>query len=248
VVAIWMKVKSFGLHRYTIGLASLLISIGLYEFSKWSFISDSDFRSRVSLMLCGAALSIAITLTIVDVVIKADRRQQWEKVKSLTYEEIIDDLIDLALFLPSSIGSRWMCFNYEVDISKATDKGIAASGKEVSDVIIKMAKAMKNEVNPRDLPLEKSTIKEIRTEYDILKWHIYEMRIILIPRVLQLSEDQEVNAALLRFEKDVRIFENRLFFYELEIKKTLLDAETIIDLLEAVGNLYEIIGRKYSNP
>jgi hypothetical protein len=212
-------------------------------------------------MLSGAALSIGITLTIVDFVIKADRGQQWEKVKSLTYEAIMSNLMGIALFLPSCFGSERMILDYEFIFLDAIGDGIVTDGNVVSDTIIKMAKAMENKVEPRDIedgwdrvflskwqiPLEKSTIKELQTNYAFLKSHIQEMRIILIPRVLRLSEDQEVNAALLRFEKYASLFESQLLRNGLEKKEILLDAETIISLLEVIGNLYEIMKRKYSN-
>jgi hypothetical protein len=247
------------LHRYYIGLAFILISIVLGGFSLWFYISDLDFRSRGFLMLSGAALSIGITLTIVDCVIKADRVQQWRKVKNLTYFAIMRHLIALAVLLPACFGSdRKWTFEYEAAIGRAIDKGLTTSRKEVSDVMLKMAKAMKNEVEPRDVeegwgevflskwqkPLEKSTIEELERHCSYMKRCIQEMRNILIPRVLRLSDDQEVNEVLLRFEMVASNFESQLMMIELQKIMTLVEAEKIINLLEESGNLYEILARR----
>ena len=253
-----MAIKVKWLHRYYIGLAFLLISIVFYGFSLWFYISDLDFRSRVFLMLSGAALSIGITLTIVDSVIKADRVQQWRKIKYLTYFAIMRALMAFAVLLPTCFGSdgKWT-FEYETAIGRAIDKGITTSRKEVADLMLKMAKAMKNEVEPRDVekgwgevflskwqkPLEKSTIEDLERHYDYLRWCIQEMRNTLIPRVLQLSDDQEVNATLLRFELVASQFESRLIQNKLQRKEILEEEEIIINLLEESGKLYEILGR-----
>jgi hypothetical protein len=254
----WLIAPRF--YRYVFGLAFLLIAIVLGAFSVWFYISDLDFRSRVFLMLSGTALSIGVTLTLVDLVIKADRGQQWKKVKSLTYETIMGDLIILATLLPSCFGSARMTFDYTIVFGEAINKGFTKSGKEISDVIFKMAKAMNNEVGPEDIeegwdevflskwqePLEESTIEVLRINYDLMKWSIQEMRNILIPRVLQLSDDQEVNAALLHFERDAAFFEHELMMNNLGKKDILVDAETIINLLKRIGKLYELMGRRYS--
>lgn len=73
-------------------------------------------------------------------------------------------------------------------------------------------------------------------------WVLEDMRITLIPRVLQLSDDEEANLALLRFEAFSREF--------LEDKRKMWlfsDSDifnSVIQLLDESGRLYQVLQRK----
>ena len=114
---------------------------------------------------------------------------------------------------------------------------IYKSRKEFSDDILVEAELSEEESVTREH--EKGYLKHYCNE---IGWVLEDMRITLIPRVLQLSDDEEANLALLRFEAFSREF--------LEDKRKMWlfsDSDifnSVIQLLDESGRLYEILQRK----
>jgi len=222
-------------------------------FSYWGLIGGNNFGSQLSLTLAGAAMSVWITLTVIERVIKKDREQQWEKVKSLTYMAILNNIRYMASQFPETDTIDFETINNHIDIIN-TD--VNYPRKDVSDEIIKLAEDLnkiyknRNEFSDDILIEAELSDTESATRYhesESLKhyfneigWILEDMRITLIPRVLQLSDDEEVNLALLRFEAFSREF--------LEDKRTGWFFSDIfssaIQLLGESGRLYEVLERK----
>lgn len=196
-------------------------------------------------------MSVWITLTIIERAIKTDREQQWEKVKSLTYMTILNNIRYMASQFPETYALDFETINNHMEIINID---VNYPRKEVSDEIIGLAKDIDRIYTNRkftddilveaELSDEESVIRDrergyLKHYFNEIGWILEDMRITLIPRVLQLSDDEEVNIALLRFEAFSREF--------LEDKRTeWLFSDifgSVIQLLDESGILYEVLQR-----
>ena len=227
----------------------------LMVFSYWGFKGGNEFEWQLSLALSGAAMSVWITLTIIERAIKNDREKQWEKVKSLTYMTILNNIRYVASQFPETGALDFETINNHLIIIN-TD--VNYPRKYVSDEIISLAKYINYIYKSRKefsddilVEAELSDEESVTREHEIgylryycneIAWVLEDMRITLIPRVLQLSDDEEANLALLRFEAFSREFQEDKRKMWLFSDSNIFNS--VIQLLDESGRLYEVLQRK----
>ncbi len=86
---------------------ALLFTAFFILLSIWLYDLDYDFGWQLALAGAGSSASVWITLEIVERAIKQDRDQQWEKVKSLTYMTIINDIRYIVIEAPVDSAESW---------------------------------------------------------------------------------------------------------------------------------------------
>jgi hypothetical protein len=91
--------------------SSLLIAAFFTELALWLHSEYRDFGWQLALTVAGAAVSVWITLEIVEHAIREDRDQQWMKVKSLTYMTIINDIRYIVVDAPVDSGEMMVRVN-----------------------------------------------------------------------------------------------------------------------------------------
>lgn len=244
-------------NRSGISLICLIFFIILLIIIRIFYINSTEYQLQIILILTEAVLSVPITLILIEWVIKRDREKQWEKVRLLTFETILFNILNAAYLLPISIP-----FYIENESKKFFD--IILKGKpnpldpQVRDEISEYAKTIRT-IQNQLLKEERERLGEDKWDEKmalysemILKYHqevhwlLEDVRLILIPRVLQLSDDQEVNLALLDFENYIRSFEYAII-EQLRSEKGLPVADlAIADLLAAIGTLCGILQEKYN--
>ncbi len=247
-------------NRNGISLIGLISFVIFLVAALWLYIRNLEFQSQIAFILAEAAISIPITLILIEWVIKRDREKQWEKVKSLTYKTILFNISYVAYKLPMEIpfyldGSKEFRNIIEKGVLNVPDPQ-----KEVSYAILEFAEIVRT--------IQNRLLKENREQlgddkwYDnmylysemILKynqetdWLLADIRLILIPRVLQLSDDQEVNSALLDFENHIRGFVYAMIEQQKSEEDLPVADLAIADLLEAIGKLYSVLGPRINHP
>lgn len=196
-------------------------------------------------------MSVWITLTVIERAIKNDREQQWEKVKSLTYMTILNNIRYVASKFPETNALDFETMNNHMEIINID---VNYPRKDVSNAILGLAKEINGiyksrkeflddilvELNDEESDIREREIGYLKSYCDEISWVLEDMRITLIPRVLQLNDDEEVNLALLRFEAFSREFlEDRRKGW---IFSNIFSSAT--QLLDESGRLYEILQRK----
>jgi tetratricopeptide (TPR) repeat protein len=78
------------IHRLKYGLVAIFTSFVFIGFSLWFFMENRDFGSRVLLMLSGAALSIGVTLIIVEWVVQIANRNQEQTIQEKARQADVD--------------------------------------------------------------------------------------------------------------------------------------------------------------
>jgi len=181
-----------------------------FIFLSLSFVTrENEWFPEFFMIMAEAALSVVIVLEIVEVSIRRERERQWKKVKKLIYSDILSDLgpilsyagrfvhrqnIDNGQNIALAIGMMcWIKFGTE---DGNLDK--AAMIKSLSNSIRNYYLSQKFKSKKKDELIElffvlQDCFKEISEAID-------EYRVGLTPRLHELSDDEEVYAALLRFE------------------------------------------------
>ena len=206
--------------------------------------------SHVFFILAEAALSVWITLVVIELAIRKDRERKWKRVKLITYTTILNNLRNIANEAASY--AFLVVGNCDDQFIKEYARILSSEGnkprKEVSIAIIEMAiiittyyKNIKEEHNNLD---EKKMVKSLTDYYHKEHWRLDDIMVTLSPRILELSDDEEANLALLRFENANRIFEDMM---ELQ-QKSELDSDPVATyalaiLLKEAGILYDILLR-----
>lgn len=106
-------------------------------FSYWGFMEGKDFGWQLSLTLAGASMSVWITSTVIERAIKKDREQQWEKVKSLTYMTILNNIRYMASQFPETGALDFETMDNHMEIINID---VNYPRKDVSDAIMGLAK------------------------------------------------------------------------------------------------------------
>jgi hypothetical protein len=95
-----------GIREIALFLTAFLIILGYF----WSS-NKEEFGWQLLLTAAGAVFSIWVTLVIIEHAIKKDREDQWQKVKSLTYMTIINDIRYIVTKIPLDTGNATDCIN-----------------------------------------------------------------------------------------------------------------------------------------
>ncbi|MHB8117516.1 MAG: hypothetical protein ACYDHX_02120 [Methanothrix sp.] len=229
-----------------------------------------DWWPEVLLILAEAALSVVIVLKIIEVSSRRERERRWESVKFVVYSQILDKLRLIGyhvcrttfMFRLESqdidrerIEIYGMYRDEAISVLRSLASSIRDNHKFLFDIInISMDHLSKND------PMEQP-VQDLIECFDNIRHEINEYKIALVPRVLALSDDVEVNLALLRFEDVYNILfyredflkrYNSLRFREDNRRKYIGLGDNFVDpafmsladLLNSTADLYELIQRK----
>lgn len=193
-----------------------------------------------------------VSLILIEWVIKKDRERQWERVESLTYMTILYNLCCIAYSIP-----RYMPIDSDIEsrCKEIIKTGISNPRNEVSNAISDLAKTTKESIQRWEQDTDNLINQQKYDEYDQrnrwlcnqlieceddIGWFIRDIRVTLIPRVLQLSDNQEINSGLLDFENMTRDAEF-LMRWQRTSENVVLDHEIFVRLLEETAKLYSLI-------
>jgi len=253
-----------GIIKICLILFTFLI-FGSYELSRLK----SDWWPEFLLILAEAALSVVIVLKIIEVSSRRERERRWESVKLAVYSQILDKLRLIGYHVCRTSFMFWL-ESEDIDRERIEIQGMY--GYEAISVLMLLARDVRDNYNflfdiirlNRDKPNKsdpmKQPVEDLIECFDNISHEIDEYKVALVPRVLALSDDVEVNLALLRFEDVYTIlFYRRDFlkryepsFGEDNSRKYIVLGENFVDpafislasLLDSAASLYELIQRK----
>lgn len=236
--------------RNGISLICLICFIIFLLIAIWFGNNKLESQSQIAFILAEATISIPITLILIEWVIGKDREKQWEKVKSVTYMSILEHVTIIAR--SASMHSHLEMKGEALEFAQILENGFINPKEEVSIAIIELARISKKETKNWISFMMKEADAESRKKfsqsesqslgffYEDAKWRLDEMRHILIPRVLQLSDDKEVNLALLRFEKFCRRF-NEFMKTQTVLNEIPSASNAMPKFLIELGIIYDVI-------
>jgi hypothetical protein len=216
-------------------------------------VNKLEYQSQIAFIISEAIVSIPITLILIEWVIKRDREKQWEKVKSVTYMSILEHITIISRSVSNY--SHIEMKGEALKNAQILERGFIEPNKKVSIAIIELSITSKREtkiwLNQIIYEYNKDLRKELMDKeanslsffYEGIKWRLDEIIATLIPRVLQLSDDKEVNLALLRFEKFCRRF-NEFMENQKVLKDIPMASQAMPKFLSELGIIYDVILRE----
>lgn len=151
----------------------------------------SSYFPNVIADLGGIFTGILITLVLVNKFNQNQRRKQWQKVKIFTFNSLI-------IYLQEFLNETFMNFNYPgMDVSPTTPKW--------KDIDANSVDQLKIWINELDRNKEKILYTD-RLSDNVVEWYknlendLFLIRNVLFPRILEISEDNELINSLIDFD------------------------------------------------
>ena len=220
---------------------ALLSAYILGFLSYWSYRNGMEFGWQFFLAAAGISLSVWVTLEVIERAIREDRERQWQKVKSITYMNIINDIRYIVTSVPLDTGNAIDCINL-------INGEINYPAEFTTNIILDLAKELRAEYELNDdvkgiddMSDEESEAREknLRAFYKSIRYLIEDIKTNLIPRTLLLSSDSEVNLALTRFDAFIRDFQEEIK-YSWDLSEI---SNQIALLLDELASLYDVLQR-----
>jgi len=220
----------------------LFLLIGYWFSDPIAALFDSDELkwSHIFFIIAEAGLNVFITLYIIEYAIRKDRERKWKSVELLTYLAILSNLRSIA----SSIipfATLYISDDASItDYTKVLTSPESSPKREIGFAIIEIAREIHKSYEEKMFHNETTnciTSDMLIQYYKDVQWRFEDIITALIPRVIALSDDEEVNVALLKFEHANRIF--------VDLTNAPLDTTySLVILLKEVGKLYDALLRK----
>jgi|GEM_PF-373247 len=214
---------------------ALITTVSIAAFT--SFIPDGkhDFISQAPSLIAETAISIIVTIFIIDKILKDDKKKD----RVHTYEALSNAICRIAYYATQNLEAPILTETEDERQIRSQLLGTICNNtntlrKDVSNAIEEIANRTYDEIEKR----RKERVSDLRkcgnepgmSEGAQKKWkefrkldnqiavnhfkkidrQLFEIRIVLIPRALTLSNSQELSDALLRFEDILRSYESIL--------------------------------------
>jgi hypothetical protein len=245
-----------------VSLLVLLGSLFLYvcnEVLSGKHLFTIFFDSLPNFLIACALLAIGtlITLAVVERALKKDKEKQWEKVRERTFFEIINYVSYIVVSVQLSILSipgglteeeRKKIKSIDETIRNKTHnyqkegKGAAEAIGQFHDLLVEISPRLIEACGKVDIESQKRYIETIKFVYDDIKFSLDIFRLVLLPRVLNFSENTKMLEALvyfeivsLEYERYMRSLTNPLY------ANTQEPFTSLIDLLYSTASVYWFI-------
>jgi len=198
---------------------SAIATVLLGVFSYIAYIEKLDFGSNALLGLSASALSIWITLEVIEKALKADREERTSAIRGLTLKSLLYNVCSIVYNSPLAVSGAIKDLDSKL-LNECTEKircGALDPRDEVAESILALADMIDLGQKSRqqflsDLSKTQGAEKPLQTErefdvftiayyYQDINFRINRIREILIPRIIELIDDRELELALLKFEE-----------------------------------------------
>jgi hypothetical protein len=218
------------------GWTRIAIAIGLLvtvAASLWGLALDRwDFVSNLLAELAGLTLAFVIGLLVFDRLAERRRAGQWARVRILTIRGI-------AGRLAGAFTTAFIHLHTELDTMIAIQGGADKPSSEAlagyRDLASEMA-ARTDTVRGRP---DKSTSDLVIDFYEAAQWDLDQIQLVLYPRVIESSADQQLIDALADFDEARRNLHDRIIGHKLSYTHAPLPA--CVKLFQSGERLYRAL-------
>lgn len=219
------------LRDYRIRMMLLIIALVLtVSMSVDWLINGIDAIKRVPAIMTGLGLAALLTILLLNPIADLVRRRQWREARIIIYNAVRNHVCDIAdkAYLYMQIGNT--------KNRKLINFGRGMPMFETAMGLSHLITDMKN-VRKRCYGKDEFPIKTMQY-YESIKWNMEQMQMLVIPRALQLSVDDEVVKSLIEFDDACR-----------KLMKSAVGQEgsadyrmyvNIINMVEATAEIYNI--------
>lgn len=210
----------------------ILISISLVLaliFIVIGFLFDvKDYSINILAELAGLFIGIIVAILLVDRLTENQRKKRWARVRELTHRTIAHHLSNIILEL----------FNHFPLPDQQIVATIVKNRDKPSSQIINTLNIIIEQIKHL---LQENKISNLSAidYYNAIKWDVSQIRLDLIPRVMQSSEDQNLIDALVEFDDTTQDVQTAVVTQKQFTNSNIL--YHIIPLLETIRNIYKYL-------
>ena len=182
---------------YRIRLMLLIIALVLtVSMSVDWLINGIDAIKRVPAIMTGLGLAALLTILLLNPIADLVRRRQWREARIIIYNVVRNHVCDIAdkAYLYMQIGNKKD--RKLINFGRGMPMFETAMG--LSHLITDMKNVRRRSYGEDEFP------RKSMQYYESIKWNIEQMQMVVIPRVLQFSVDEEVVESLIGFDDACR--------------------------------------------
>jgi len=187
----------------------------------------ADYMGNVMSEFTGFFVGIIITILIVDMYTQHNKDKQWAKVKELTYKALNEHFIEILMNL---------CLNYK---KSSQLKQFIEKLNNPDKSILPLFDELISEFNSTQ-NTEYTSFHAFMTLYNNIKPELYEIRKVLIPRIMQFSANQDIIDALVDFDNYIMELEY-MFLTHKYVKEQDSCPDCVSKLLSKIKYIFTII-------
>ena len=235
-------------------LFSIFSAVLFGIFACIAYVKNLDFVSNALLGLATSALSIWITLGVIEKALKADGEERMSAIKGMTLKSLLRNICGIIYISPSAIGKGIKYLDSKL-LKEHTEKirygalepkeQVAKSILVLADMIDQGQKSRKQYLSDLNKAQDEKLIREergfdafaITHGYQDMNFRINRIREVLIPRILELIDDRELEIALLEFE-EISDGYNEHMRLQLRNNDYPIHSERLVKLLKALAKVY----------
>jgi hypothetical protein len=184
--------------------------------------------------LAGNAVSILVTLVIIDWFVDYRRRRAWASVHDLTLRAIATHLGEIGAGI-------WRHFPDITPFNKTIENFLKVHevpiSQETALAFPEMVRSMRQHPKPHERNRSASDI--VVAYYADLEWDFRQIQDVLTPRLVQTPSNEEVVRSLIRFDQAHRTLRHAIIGHTQA--KTQAAYPPLTELIEAAGSLYAVI-------
>lgn len=195
----------------------------------------------VNLLAEGAGLfaSIIVAITMVEYLTRKHREAQWERVKDLTLRSICTHIVEFQ--------TTFMLLDLHPhhDLVMKIIDGRAQASQEAAKAMFASLDPIRQYFHTRVRRDEDALMRDIDDLYRRTRWDLGQIREVLMPRVMQISEDPELIEVLVDFDEAYRQWEHtRIADQQAGIGYGQV-FEAAVQTFEAGAKVYQFIAQRY---
>lgn len=240
---------------------SAYVAVLLYVFSYVAFIEKLDFYSNAFLGLATSVLSIWITLAVIEKALKDDRAEKQLAIKGITLKSLLYNIVAIVYHAPMAVGGgiKYLDSKLLNEYSEEIRNGALEPKEHVVVSIFGLADMIGRGQKDRqqflfDLSKKQDSETALQEErrfdaftntyyYQDISFRINRIKESLIPRMLELIDDRELELALLKFEEISDRYSEHMRL-QLQNKDYPIHSERLVELLKSLAVVYALSIKK----
>ncbi|MCX7785144.1 MAG: hypothetical protein N2201_02805 [candidate division WOR-3 bacterium] len=191
-------------------------------------LNVKDYAINILAEMAGLFIGVIVAVLLVDRLTENQRKRRWARVRELTHRTISHHLSNIILEL----------FNH-LPLSRCPE--ILAILENRDQPNLKVIDALNNitEQIKNLLQDNKILMQPVIDYYNTIKWDVNQIRLDLIPRVMQSSDDQDLINALVEFDDKIQDIQTAMITHKHHIDSNIL--ARIVPLLETIQDIYKYL-------
>jgi len=218
---------------------------------------DSDWPPNVGDLLNKAtylSISLLVGAGVVNRLLEGARKEQWDEIRMMTYKSILYHICNITALTSLNLAeiekTEPKLFQFLRNEEAIIGKDTGSPSKDIGASIILLSQLLTLAIQKRNKELDSGEpwridVDLMRRYYELVLWRLDNIRDILIPRVLMLSNNKKLCDALIRFDwTQTRYDEEMRFRIRMWDANNAFDKETVRHpeilalLVEAAGYVY----------